>query len=65
MHLLNLLLQLVDLTLQQIVAHIHCRDCLDHRLMIKLVLDLNIAHTSDMVFQNVSIFSDDILYSLH
>lgn len=49
--------------LQQIVVRIRHRDCLDRCLLIGLNLYLNVAHVNGVVFQDVSIFSDDILHS--
>lgn len=50
--------------LQQIVALHPLQDCLNRHLLIEFDLDLNIAHMSGM-FQDVSIFIDDDLYSPH
>lgn len=61
MHFLNFLL-LIDLALEQFIAHIHGRDCMYCRLLIGLNLILKLDHVSGMVFQDVSIFNDGIIH---
>lgn len=56
-------MQLINPTLQQIVARIHWKDGLNCHLMIGFDLDIYIAHASGVVFQNVSIINDSIFDS--